>query len=125
MCFSAAYRTGIPVNAQSLRFRDQVLSDHTRTLESYGVKNDDLLVIHDTRRNATAPTSQSQEEMAAELLRQQVLQDRPLFTELMRVRDFFSLTPGKSLAGSRCGRFPTAVSQYFAAAAHPDCPQLC
>lgn len=77
-------KTGIPTESQSLRFREQELSESTRTLESYGVKDDDLLVIHDTRNslNAAPPAS---EGAAAELLRQQILNDRPLMTELMRV----------------------------------------
>ena len=85
VCRSSADQTGIPVDAQSLRFQDQELTDAVRTLDSYGVKNDDLLVIHDTRKGATTVQQQPQEEAAAELLRQQLLQDRPLFTELMRV----------------------------------------
>ena len=77
-------QTGIPTGSQSLRFRDQELNDCTRTLESYGVRDDDLLLIHDTRIsfNAAPPAS---EGAAAELLRQQILNDRPLMTELMRV----------------------------------------
>lgn len=77
-------QTGIPTGSQSLRFRDQELSDSTRTLESYGVKDDDLLVIRDTRSSFSAAPPAS-EDAAAELLRQQILSNRPLMTELMRV----------------------------------------
>ncbi|WFD35382.1 DNA damage-inducible protein 1 [Malassezia cuniculi] len=79
--------TGIPAESQSLRYRDQELDDASRTLESYGVVDGELLVVSDTRKatvTASSTPTQSEEAAAAELLRQQLLQNRSFFTELAK-----------------------------------------
>ena len=59
-----------PENQQIL-FLGRVLPDDKRTLASYGIKDGDLLVIHDTR---TMNTQNSEMSNLEELMRQQILQ---------------------------------------------------
>lgn len=63
-----------PENQQIL-FMGRVLSDDKRTLASYGIKDGDLLVIHDTRAMNTQNSEMSNLE---EVMRQQILQSPSL-----------------------------------------------
>ncbi|CAO1636223.1 unnamed protein product [Parajaminaea phylloscopi] len=86
--------SGIPAAQQTLYFDNAVLADATRTLDSYGVKDGDLILL---RASATpsanpsgaassqqpqAPASAMSEEAMAEQLRQQVLSDDRLMAQL-------------------------------------------
>jgi len=68
---------GIPSESQCIQHQGQELSDPKRTVASYGVEDNALLVITDKRAARTqAPAPQSQESgetQAAEMLRQQIL----------------------------------------------------
>ena len=81
-------QTGVPAAHQSLQFQGDTVDDAKRTLASYGIDQNSLLVINDLR-SQQAPSASSQDDDAevAEMLRQRILGNAQMLNELRQVCD--------------------------------------
>ncbi|EPQ28228.1 uncharacterized protein PFL1_04055 [Pseudozyma flocculosa PF-1] len=88
--------SSIPASHQQLFHNGKLLSDDTKTLSSYGVGSDDLVLLRDARAAAPPASSSSSsssasappsnEHEAAEQLRQQILSDPTTMAQLRASR---------------------------------------